>query len=1069
MTSTRTEFRWDVPSAVALRQLAGEPLPLDLRAEGAERTFYRDLYFDTPDSALQKRGATCRFRLRSDDRRELMVSLKDERHGAIEYRRVSSAVSTSEPAEAFAGPSEAARVLRGLVNPAALSVELELEVERYTRAASAGWLRWSRFELLYDIVTVRAAGLARTFQELKLRELRVGWLDLTQLSRAISEQYRLRAVTPDKRVRGALVRTALESEALARQVGSGRRVALIALDGPRMACVADGGSLRLPVAEGQGEAACRHLMQRVLGTGVGDLHRLSTVDQSAGDGQPRSLEVWIATRVGRTARLTLDRPVEWLPTDEVLARVGSATIRDVPTLAALRVLAASELLPRLAAAPPAADDDAQPAAPADAPREPPTQDGEPPVQGPLLDGELSLLEFNTRVLELAESEAVPLLERVRYLTIVSANLDEFFMVRVGALKYGDAQAGDESTGEWAADERLAAISQRARRLIARQYRCFDACRSALTERGVRLRSPAELNPAERDYLRSYFDSTVFSYLTPRAITSTPGHPFPLIAGQALCLGVMVRDASPGAPLHLADLTIPTALPRLVQLPDTNDFVAIEDVIRQELPALYPGRRVEQAYLFRVTRYAGLELDERHAGNLVQAIEERSQGRRHQPVVRLEVERAMPAALRELLRRELQLEPGARPGALGANDQYEVDGFMELGGLRQLIGLPMPELRFPPFEPRRALDPSQPLWELLREQDVLVYHPFDDFATTVHRFFDEAADDPDVAAIKVALYRAGERSPIVDALLRAAGAGKDVSVFVELKARFDEQRNVLWAKRLEAAGINVVHGVLGAKNHAKVALVVRREGDAARRYVHVGTGNYNADTARAYTDLGLFSAREALCADIHDLFNGLTGSSTPTAHAYRECLVAPTGLLTGLIERIDREAEHARAGRGGRVRMKLNGLSDREVVQALYRASRAGVEIDLVVRGICTLCPGVPSVSDHIRVVSLLGRFLEHARIYSFANGGDPEYFIGSADLRARNLRRRVEVLAPVYDPGLRARLSQLLDRELADPGAWELAPDGHYARRSAASEAPAVSAQARLPEPDAGARAAPAG
>ena len=382
--------------------------------------------------------------------------------------------------------------------------------------------------------------------------------------------------------------------------------------------------------------------------------------------------------------------------------------------------------------------------------------------------------------------------------------------------------------------------------------------------------------------------------------------------------------------------------------------------------------------------------------------------------------------------------------------------MDLGALRQLAGLPMPTLRFPPFQPNVVLEAHPSLWETLRERDVLVHHPYDDFSTTVQRFFEEAADDPDVAVMKVALYRAGERSPIIDALLRAAAAGKDVTVFVEVKARFDEHRNVRWAKRLEAAGVHVVHGVLGVKNHAKVALVIRREGSVPRRYVHIGTGNYNADTARVYTDLGLLTAREELCADVNDLFNALTGSSVPTVHAYRDCLVAPTGLLPGLLRRIERETEHARSGRGGHIRIKVNGLSDREVVQALYRASQAGVEIDLVVRGICTLCPGVPGTSDRIRVVSLLGRFLEHARIFHFANGDEPEYFIGSADLRPRNLRRRVEVLAPVRDTNLRARLDEILDLELEDPSAWELRPDGTYARRHTAAEMAGRSAQDHL-------------
>jgi polyphosphate kinase len=1050
------DVRWDVATPAALRQLASTPLPLGLHASVAQRSFHRDLYFDTADGALRLRGVTCRFRLRADDRRELLVSLVEDTAGSTGRRRYEAQVSAAGAREAFEGPSEPARILTSIISPGALSVEVELEVERYVRSAAAGWLRRARFDVRYDIVTVRGGRLSRTFQEMTARELRAGSPSLSRLSEAVAESYGLRAVTFDRRVRGALIRAALESEALARGVGAGRWVVVVAMDGPTVACLIDGGAPRLPAAEGSGEDACRHLMRRAIGSAVGDLHLLTTL---AGEGRTQSLEVWIATHVDRSGRPTVDETVEWLPLSGLLRVAAASELHDASTLAALAALKASGLHRRLADASAGA-----PAVPArvwdtvdpDAmlPSRPPVADA--PDATPMLDGDLSLLEFNARVLALAEDPSVPLLERVRYLSIVTGNIDEFFMVRVGGLKYGSADVGAEGDDSVGTEERLAPIARRARELVARQYACFAECRRALAEHGVRVRAPDSLTAAERDHLRSYFRTAVFPYLTPRAITATPGHSLPVIPDLTLSMAVESRDPRTGGPLNFAELTVPTALPRFVQLPGGNDFVPIEEVVRPELPQLYRGRRVEHAYLFRLTRYADLALDERITGNLAQAVEEGTNRRRHQPVVRVEVERAMPASLRHLLLRELQLEPGTRPGALGPDDVYEVDGLMDLTALRQLAGLPMPELRWPAFVPRATLDPARPIWDLLRERDVLVHHPFDDFATTVLRFFQEAADDPDVATIKVALYRAGERSPIVDALLRAATAGKDVTVFVELKARFDEQRNVRWAKQLEAAGVHVVHGVRGAKNHAKVALVIRREGEAARAYVHVGTGNYNADTARAYTDLGLLSAREALGADISDLFNGLTGSSSPAAHDYRECLIAPTGLLPGLVARIDREAEHARAGRGGHVRMKLNGLSDREVVRALYRASQAGVQVDLVVRGICTLRPGVPGVSDGVRVVSVLGRFLEHARIYHFANGGEPEYFIGSADARPRNLRRRVEVLAPVHDAALRAKLGELLDLELADPGAWVLDGEGRYVRRPAAAGAPGVSTQARL-------------
>ncbi len=1061
MTTAGASVRWDVVSPEALLLLVGESLPFGLHASEPQRTFHRDLYFDTPDAALRRRGIACRFRLASDDRRFLLVSLLEDVRGRLEYRRVDAAVPDAAASAAFDGASEPARTLRALVNPALLEMQLELETERYQRVASSRLLRVPRFRLRYDIATVRAAGLLRTFQELEIEQRWPGTPDLATFSGAIGDRHGLRALTPEKRVRAALIRTALEEEARTRRVGEGRWVVVLALDGDRIACLADAGSLRLPAAEGSGEDACRHLMRGTLGSGVGDLHLTSTT--SAG-GRMRFVEIWIARRVDRGARAAVGRGVEWLPVDEVLALVAESAIEEPATRAALTALARSGVLDGMrASADPAAalglgiTTEMRASLPADA--EPAGSDD----AVPLLDPELSLLAFNTRVLEMAEDELVPLLERVRYLSIVSANLDEFFMVRVGGLKYEGADDGGEGAGP--ADDRLRVVSAAARAFVARQGACFAACRAALAERGIRLRSAASLDDAEQAYLRSYFRATVFPFLTPNAITNTPGHSMPHIPAQALCIGVAVRDSRDAGPLHFAELTIPVALPRFVALPGTGDLVAMEDVIRPQLPLLFPGRRVEHAHLFRVTRDADLDVDERRAGDLAESIDERVGRRRQQPVVRIEVERGMPAPLRELLLRELQLEPGARPGALGRHDEYEIDGLMDLGALRQIAGLPRPELHFPPFVSGHAFDAGASIWDTLRERDVLVHHPYDAFATSVQRFVEDAADDPDVATIKLTLYRAGDRSPIVDALVRGAEAGKDVSVFVEVKARFDERQNVRWAKRLEQAGVNVVHGLLGVKNHAKTALVVRREGSAARGYVHVGTGNYNAETARFYTDLGLFTAREDVAADVGDLFNSLTGSSVAAVHEYRACLVGPIGILPGLLARIDREAEHARAGRDARIRMKLNGLADRAVVQALCRASQAGVAIELVVRGICTLAPGVPGVSDRIRVVSLLGRFLEHARVFHFANAGDPEYFIGSADLRPRNLRRRVEVLVPVRAPALRARLDRILDLELHDEGAWELGSDGGYARRRAADGVRVPSAQATMMAQPDGARA----
>ena len=476
------------------------------------------------------------------------------------------------------------------------------------------------------------------------------------------------------------------------------------------------------------------------------------------------------------------------------------------------------------------------------------------------------------------------------------------------------------------------------------------------------------------------------------------------------------------------------------MPDSNDLIALEHVVRANLHLVYPERGIEGAWLFRVTRAAELDLSDEEAGNLLQAIEE-SVGRRAQnAIVRVEVERAMPQPLRERLLWELRFERGANAGAVREHDLVQIDGMLDPRALRELLGAPVPGGRYPPSEGRNPWSAEQDLWSLLRQRDVLVYHPFERFSDTTVRFFSDAADDPAVVAIRLTLYRVGERSPIVEALTRALERKKEVALFVELKARFDETRNVGWVRRLEEAGATVVYGVVGLKNHAKVGLVLRREEDGLRHYVHIGTGNYNAATAKVYTDLSLFSADPDVGADVHDLFNQLTGSSRAPKGEFRRIAVAPDSLLPWVLSQIEREIEHATAGRPAQIRAKLNGIADTEVVQALYRASRAGVDIELIVRGLCILRPGVPGHSERIRVVSKLGRFLEHARIYHFGNGGSPEYYIGSADWRPRNLRLRVEVVAPVTEPEAVARLDEILTQQLADPEVWELDSDGSYHR-----------------------------
>ncbi|HEX6059726.1 MAG TPA: polyphosphate kinase 1, partial [Gemmatimonadaceae bacterium] len=460
--------------------------------------------------------------------------------------------------------------------------------------------------------------------------------------------------------------------------------------------------------------------------------------------------------------------------------------------------------------------------------------------------------------------------------------------------------------------------------------------------------------------------------------------------------------------------------------------------------LYPEGTVESAHCFRLTRGGDLDLSDSGVRDLLPAVEEAAHRRAVNPIVRIEVERGMPPLLRELLLAELGNERGSDGAPLTPSDVYEVDWPLDLRALGAIADLARPELRFAPFRARAPIDEARSIFDALRDGDVLAHHPWDSFEGTAGRLVSEAAEDPAVVAIKVTLYRVDNPSPVVEAMLRAAQAGKEVVAYVELRARFDESRNVAWVRRLERAGARLVYGKVGLKTHAKVMLVVRREEGRMRRYVHAGSGNYNSATSRLYTDISLLSADPTLGADISDFFNELTGTPGAPQAVPRSCLVGPRHLLGPLLERVRREAAHAREGRGGRIRVKVNGLSDPEMIRALYDASRAGVEIDLVVRGICTLRPGVPGLSDRIRVVSVLGRFLEHSRIYHFGNGGADEYFIGSADLRPRNLRRRIEMLVPILDARRRTELDDLLSLYLTDPGAWELRPHGAYDRRTSA-------------------------
>jgi polyphosphate kinase len=658
-----------------------------------------------------------------------------------------------------------------------------------------------------------------------------------------------------------------------------------------------------------------------------------------------------------------------------------------------------------------------------------------------LNGDLSLLEFTARVLSLAEDPRVPILERTRFVAISAANIDEFFMVRVSGLKQRASEVAEERGEEGlTAAQELTILRERVEAITTRQERAWARCRSELASSGVAIRAWEELTAAQQDALRTLVRDQVQSRLVMSSVTLAPGHPFPRVPHLTLSLAVVTRDDHQGT-WHVSQLDLPREVERLVPVPASNDFILVEEAVRANIDTLYPEVGVEGVYAFRLTRAGELPVDEEGGEGTLETIAEAARRRPYNSVVRVEVERSMPWSVRRILLAELRFEPGVERYALDPRDIYESDGIVGLSALFELAALPRGDLLYPPFRGTPAFDSGRPLIDQIAERDRIVHHPYESFESSVVRLLDEAADDACVESLSITLYRAGEPSPIVDALLRAHKNGKRVFASVELQARFDEERNVGWSRRLEDGGVSVAYGVSGLKNHAKVALIERREADGLRRFVHVGSGNYNAQTARVYTDLSFFTGHEGIGRDIRALFDALAHGAAPRIGAFGACVASPFELRPAMLMRIRREIDNAHAGKPAGIRLKLNGLSDAEMVNALYGASQAGVEISLLVRGICILRPGVPDLSEHVQIVSAVGRFLEHARIYEFANAGEPEVFIGSADWRPRNLRRRVEVVVPVLDPACRARLRSLLDLEFADPAAWDLGSDGVYVQR----------------------------
>ncbi|GAA1411634.1 RNA degradosome polyphosphate kinase [Catellatospora coxensis] len=681
--------------------------------------------------------------------------------------------------------------------------------------------------------------------------------------------------------------------------------------------------------------------------------------------------------------------------------------------------------------------------------------------------EVSWLDFNARVLALAEDPRLPLLERMKFMAIFASNLDEFFMVRIAGLRRR-LETGLPTRGADRLPPRaqLEMVSERTAELVADHAAEFTkVIRPALAKAGIHILGWTDLEHGEREQMRVYFREHVFPVLTPLAFD--PSHPFPYISGLSLNLAAVVREPETGQELF-ARVKVPNNVPRFVRIEQagrtaegrsTYRFLPIEELIANELGQLFSGMEVVERHVFRVTRNAEVEIDEDRDEDLLQAMERELMRRRFGPPVRLEVAADISDHVLATLVTELEVD---------SRDVLRVPGLLDLSGLMQLYDCDRPDLKDPPFVPAtharlREGESTRSMFNILRDGDILVHHPYHSFSTSVQRFIEHAAADPHVLAIKQTLYRTSGDSPIVDALIAAAEAGKQVVVLVEVKARFDEKANIGWARMLERAGCHVVYGLIGLKTHCKTALVVREEGGQIRRYCHVGTGNYHPKTARLYEDFGLLTADPEVGADLTDLFNTLTGYSRQTA--YRRLMVAPHGIRAGIIERIEREAGYAREGRPALVQIKVNSLVDEQVIDALYRASQAGVHIDLLIRGMCALKPGVPGLSDNIRVRSILGRFLEHSRLFRFGNGdvaagrGRAEFWIGSADMMHRNLDRRVEALIQVTDQPSRVELAELLNVSMSDRiEAFDLNPDGSWTRLISTSEQPRVDLQASLLE-----------
>lgn len=1031
---------FEFPDRATLDRAAEDPLPFDLPVRKYSVDVFRDLYLDTRAGDLHRRGAHVRLRIYDSGRRLLTADVREPAEdGGVRRRTRVADVDSDDPVALLKGDSEPAALVRALVDPDLLEVAFQLETLRRIRLAEPPDGEGDSVRFAYDAVTLRRRETTADIYQLEIRIPEEESGQMAGLVQAFESQYDVRPVLGDLAHRARDMLEDLEVAVLEHAIRGAREVAVVPYHDGRVAMISTEDGPRIMCGLGTGEEAARVPLRAGMGHGGGDLKLLGI---SSGSGARPTLEVWLAEGLAPADDGASEGPL-WISIENLLRMVAGGNLRHPRTLAALNVVARSGLPTR----PGEGQDEPPPAVqarPGSSGVNPPWIDRTPPGKAPkipaehMLDDDLLRLAFDGRMLTICEDPEVPLLERVRFLSMFGSRQDEFFMRRVARYKVRLADdrtsRSEDETGPAA---RLNAIGLRARELAGRAYAILqDQLIPALRQEGIELLRWADLDPADRAYLRAGLGRQAEAVITPLAADES--HPFPHVRNLRPALAAVLRLPESDSQ-HFVAIELPGELPRLVPLPGGTRFVPLEEVLIGTLPELYPGFEVAEAHVFRVTRSAAnQDVDEDATVDVLQAVEESIATRPFRRVVRLEVDKATPEWMRAHLVSRLQAEDRTALAYLGPEDVYEADGLVDLAGLDDLVDLRRPEFKFPRAEPGDPFKNADSLLQEIAQADRLVRFPEHGFDHTVARFLDEAAEDPAVVNMRVTLYRTDSASPVVSALRKARANGKDALALVELKASFDERRNIAWARTLEQSGIHVVFSPPRFKVHAKLAMVTRKEGGGLVRYAYIGTGNLNAATAAAYVDVGLFTRNEGITEDVGAIFHLLSGYSPPGE--FDHLLVAPFNMADRFIAMIDREAEHARAGREARIRVQCNGLTDRRMMAALFEASQAGVRMDLAVREVVGLRPGIEGVSENIRIVGRVGRFLQHSRIFHFHNDGADEYYIGSADWRPRNLYRRIEVVTPVLSPDHHRVLDGILSEYLEDPRAWRLRSDGLWER-----------------------------